>query len=114
MFDADILRLDSVDESIIAEIQVSKDGGRFVAFIAQLSTSSQILPRPQRLSGLDPDARYKLELLTRDTSPRLSRGDVLLKTESFVASGGWLMQAGINLPWAFPASIQVIEGTRLN
>ncbi len=114
LFDADILRLDGVDKSIIAEIQVARDASRFVAFVAQVSTSSQILPRPQRLSGLDPDASYEIELLTRESSPRLSRRDLLLKSDSFTASGSWLMQAGLNLPWAFPATIHVIEGRRLD
>ena len=36
-----------------------------------------------------------------------------LKEGPIEASGAWLMQQGVVLPWAFPASIWVLEGHRL-
>ncbi|AUQ75232.1 alpha-galactosidase [Phaeobacter piscinae] len=110
---ADILRLDSDDPAVIAELQRAEDGSRFVAFAGLSKASAQILPRPLRLTGLDADATYDIRLLNRDDAPGLSRGSPLLKTENARLSGQYLMHQGITLPWTFPQSIWVIEGTRL-
>ena len=79
MAKADILRLESADPSVIAEQQLAQDGGKFVVFAGKIATSSQILPRPLRLSSLAPEAIYRIELLNRDQAPSLSRGDQLIK-----------------------------------
>ena len=73
----------------------------------------QISPRPLRLTQLDPAARYRIDLVTRNAIPGLSRGTPALKAGPLEVSGRYLMEAGIVLPWSFPASIHVIEGTRL-
>ncbi|MBF2760184.1 MAG: alpha-galactosidase [Ectothiorhodospiraceae bacterium AqS1] len=114
LFHADILRLDSADEAIIAEMQLAKTQDRFVVFAAKAHTSRQIAPRPLTLTGLHPAARYRIDLITRDRCPTLSRGDPLLKSAPLEAGGAWLMQAGLNLPWSFPATIHVIEGLKLD
>ncbi|CAM3705724.1 alpha-galactosidase [Phaeobacter inhibens] len=110
---ADILRLDSDDPAVIAELQRAEDGSRFVAFAGLSAASAQILPRPLRLTGLEPGTLYEISLLNRDDAPGLSRGSPLLKTETARLSGQYLMHQGITLPWTFPESIWVIEGTRL-
>lgn len=110
---ADILRLDSADPAVIAELQLAEDGSRFVTFAGQATTSAQILPRPLRLTGLDPAARYRLRLITAEDLPRLSRGTPALKTGPITLSGQALMGQGITLPWTFPERIHVIEGERL-
>ena len=110
---ADILRLDSDDPAVIAELQRAEDGSRFVAFSGLREPSAQILPRPMRLAGLEPDAHYEIRLLNREDAPGLSRGSPLLKTGTATLSGQYLMHQGITLPWTFPQSIWVIEGTRL-
>ena len=110
---ADILRLDSADPAVIAELQLAEDGSRFVAFAGQAATSAQILPRPLRLTGLDPAARYRLRLITAEDLPRLSRGTPALKTGPITLSGQALMGQGLTLPWTFPERIHVIEGERL-
>lgn len=114
LFHADILRLDSADEAIVAEMQLAKAQDRFVVFAAKSHTSRQIAPRPLALTGLDPAARYRVDLLTRDRCPALSRGYPLMKSAALVVGGAWLMQAGLNLPWSFPATIHVVEGLRLD
>jgi alpha-galactosidase len=111
---ADILRLDSADPAVIAEQQIAEDGARFVVFAGKAATSAQILPRPLRLTGLDPAARYAVQLLNRETAPRLSRGSPVLKTDPLHLTGASLMQMGVNLPWHFPETMWVLEGTRLN
>jgi alpha-galactosidase len=110
---ADILRLDSSDPAVIAEMQLSRDGHKFVIFSNQADTSAQINRRPLRLTQLEPLARYKLILRDRDQVNHLSRSNPLLKTKPLEVSGTWLMLHGINLPWAFPGTIWVVEGEKI-
>ena len=110
---ADILRLDHADPAVLAEMQLAQDGHRFVAFAGQRDSSDQILPRPLRLTGLDPLARYEIELINRGDTPALSRGDPALKSEPLTLSGTYLMDHGLTLPWTLPQTIRVIEGRRL-
>lgn len=113
MADADILRLDSADPSVLAEQQMARDGSRFVAFIGKADTSAQIAPRPQRLTRLDRDASYRIRLVNRISASTLSRGHPMLKNHDMVVSGTWLMHQGPSLPWSFPCHMWVIEGERL-
>ncbi len=113
MMAADILRLDSADPSVIAEEQLARDGGRFVVFAGKAATSSQILPRPLRLTRLEPEARYRITLVNRDDAVGLSRGTPALKDGPIELSGQFLMQHGLVLPWAFPDTMWVVEGVRL-
>lgn len=113
MAKADILRLESADPSVIAEQQLAQDGGKFVVFAGKIATSSQILPRPLRLSSLAPEAIYRIELLNRDQAPSLSRGDQLIKSAPLELSGAYLMDNGLTLPWSFPETMWVVKGTVL-
>ncbi|WP_424987484.1 alpha-galactosidase [Microbulbifer sp. S227A] len=108
---ADILRLDSPDPAVIAEQQLAQDGTRFVVFAGKAATSGQIAPRPLPLTRLAPDARYRVELLNRADAGPLSRGDQPLKSGPLELNGGYLMNHGLTLPWAFPETMWVIEGT---
>lgn len=107
---ADILRLDSPDPAVIAEQHLAEGGGRFVVFAGKQDTSRQIAPRPFRLTRLSHDAMYRVTLKNRADAPELSRGTPLLKSESMVVSGGYLMRHGLTLPWSFPETMWVIEG----
>ena len=113
MMKADILRLESPDPAVIAEQQLSVDHERFVVFAGKSTTSSQIAPRPLRLTRLDPEARYRITLINRDSASGLSRGTQTLKSESVDLSGTYLMNHGLTLPWSFPETMWVIEGLRL-
>ncbi len=112
---ADILRLDSADPAVIAEQQSARDGSRFVVFAGKAETSSQIAPRPLRLTRLDPDARYRVTLANRNNiaPPTLSRGNPILKENTIEVSGTWLMTQGVTLPWSFPETMWVLEGEKL-
>jgi alpha-galactosidase len=110
---ADILRLDSADPAVIAEQQLARDKDRFVVFAGKAATSAQIAPRPLRLTGLDPDAMYRVTLANRNALHRLSRGTTALKTDDLEVSGAYLMRHGVTLPWSFPERMWVLEGTRL-
>jgi len=108
-----IHRLDSDDPAVTAELQLAADGGRFVVFAGQAETSRQILPRPLRLTGLEPDARYAVSLLNPKDAPRQSRGPTALKSGPLTLSGQALMTRGILLPAAWPATMWVVEGRKL-
>lgn len=110
---ADILRLESADEAVIAEQQLSREKDRFVVFAGKAETSAQIVPRPLRLTNLDASAMYKIELINRDTAHHLSRGTPALKTRIIELSGAFLMNRGITLPWSFPERMWVVEGAKL-
>ena len=114
MATGDILRLDSADLSVVAEMQLARDGSRFVVFCNQLDSSAQINSRPLRLTQLDPNAIYAVHLRNRDKVHSLSRGNPLLKSQVLQVSGAWLMAHGLNLPYAVPSSIWVIEGRKLS
>jgi len=111
MFDADILRLDSPDRAVIAEQQLAQGGARFVVFAGKAAVSDQIAPRPLRLTRLSPDAQYRIDLINRGDAGPLSRGAPALKSGPITLSGAYLMNHGLILPWSFPESMWVIEGT---
>ena len=110
---ADILRLESPDPAVIAEQHLAEDGSRFVAFVGKANTSGQIAPRPIRLTQLNPTAIYRIDLRNRDDIPDLSRGTPAVKGGAVELSGQYLMRQGLTLPWSFPASIWVVEGSKL-
>jgi alpha-galactosidase len=107
-----ILRLDSDDPAVTAEMQMAADGERFVVFAGQAETSRQILPRPLRLTGLEPDALYTVSLLNPEDAPRQSRGPNALKSGPLTLTGQMLMTRGILLPVAWPATMWVVEGLK--
>ena len=113
LYHADILRLDSPDAAVLAEQQMAPDASRFVTFVGKANTSAQIAPRPLRLTALDPKATYRIDLVNRDELSTLSRGTPALKTGPVELSGAYLMHNGITVPWSFPESIWVLEGTKL-
>ncbi|MDD9923674.1 MAG: alpha-galactosidase [Boseongicola sp.] len=114
MMAADILRLDSIDPAILAEQQSSRDGSRFAVFAGKAATSAQIAPRPLRLTRLDPEARYRVTLVNRNSASHLSRGNPALKDGPIEMSGQYLMNHGVVLPWSFPETMWVIEGHKLD
>jgi len=114
MMSGDIYRLDSSDARVIAEMQIARNGSQFATFVTKTDPSSQILPRPVRLTGLDPSAMYRLKLTSPEQTQNLSRGTTKIKTAPMIQSGAYLMNHGINLPWDFPASISVITGERVD
>lgn len=107
-----IHRLDNDDPAVTSELQISAEGDRFVVFAGQAETSRQILPRPLRLTGLEPGARYTVSLVNPEDAPRQSRGPNALKTTPLTLTGQTLMTRGILLPVAWPATMWVVEGCK--
>ncbi|WP_380056807.1 alpha-galactosidase [Falsihalocynthiibacter sp. SS001] len=117
MFEGDIHRLDAPDPEITAEIQIAQDGSEFACFVAKTANFKQVLPRPVRLTGLQRDAFYEIELINYADSTSASppsRGANALKSRKLTLSGAALMTSGINLPCSFPDTISVVQGRRLD
>ena len=114
MMEADILRLDSPDPAVIAEQQLSRDGGRFAVFAGRAAASAQIAPRPLRLTRLDPGAKYEVEIANREDRHPLSRGTPALSKGPLRLSGAALTNRGLTLPWSFPETMWVVEGRRVD
>ncbi len=110
---ARVARLDPADPAVTAEIQIAEDGSRFTLFAGQTRSSAQILPRPLRLCGLDPEARYRMELVNAGDRTERSRRGVALSRGALTLTGQALMERGLTLPWTPPAAIWVIDGERL-
>lgn len=114
MLSGTIHRLDAADPAVTAEIQIAQDGNRFVLFAGQAGTSAQILPRPLALTGLEPAARYRVTLINPEDAPRQSRGPNALKSAPLTLTGRALMTRGLLLPVAWPATMWVVEGRKLD
>lgn len=113
MASGDILRLDCQDPAVTAEQQIAADGSRIAAFVTKTRTSDQILPKPVRLTGLDPQASYQISLDNSDERHHLSRAGVMLADGPITASGAFLMSQGLTLPWSFPETLWIISGKKL-
>ena len=113
LMEANILRLDSNDSSILAEQHLSEDKKIFVIFVNKIDTSNQIAPRTIKLCNLGPKNIYTLKLVNHNEIHALSRSkDLLFKNNQIIKmSGQYLMNHGINLPWSFPNQTWVIKGT---
>jgi alpha-galactosidase len=110
LMQADIYRLDNPDPSVICEQHMSASQDRFIVFANKVDTSSQILPATIRLAQLIPERNYTITLVNRDELHHLSRGTPLLKQQSLTASGRYLMNKGIELPWSFPCQTWTLVG----
>ena len=110
LLQADILRLDSHDEAILAEQHVTATGDQFVVFAGVADSSSQISPRPLPLNGLNAEAQYEINLVNRDELVSLSRGEMVIKIDKLTLSGSYLMNYGVTLPWQFPNVMWVLQG----
>ncbi|MEM9717196.1 MAG: alpha-galactosidase [Pseudomonadota bacterium] len=104
------LRLPQTDPATMGEIQIAEDGTRFVAMMAQMEVSDQVSPHRIRLAGLEPDQQYQISLRNPQDAAKVSRGFVALRAQPVTLSGRALMDHGVQVPNAFPATMWVLEG----
>ena len=107
-----IQRLDSDDDAVLGELQISADGAQFAAFVAQMKMSDQVLSKAIRLCSLESMSQYQITLRNPQQSALTSRQDLIIKQQSLTLSGNFLMQKGISLPIAFPSTLWIIEGKK--
>ncbi|WGH79640.1 alpha-galactosidase [Jannaschia ovalis] len=110
---AAIHRLEADDPARVAELQIAPEGDRFAVFAGQAATGRQSLPRPLRLTGLEPEARYKIALRNPQDAAGLSRGRAALSDGPLRLSGRFLMTQGVTLPLAWPHTLWILEGRRI-
>ncbi len=116
LFSGTLHRLDSYDPSVLAEMTVAADGSRFTLFAGQLQTSARNSTRLLRLTGLEAEASYRLHLInSSEMAGNVCRiwPSPLLSANGLVLSGRSLMEAGIAIPLAMPATLWVIEGHKI-
>ena len=109
--DADIHRLNVADNSITAEIQISRNQDKFVVFVGIAETSKWSSSIPIRLTGLKPDYKYDVILINYQEKTTASRGGSVFDKGKISVSGQYLMSNGIILPSQFPDRMWVLEGT---
>jgi alpha-galactosidase len=117
LFSGALHRLESDDAEVFAEMTVDAEAERFILFAGQSGASAQIYRRPLRAAGLDPEAIYEIRLVNpEDVSPLANRRIVntLALGGTMRLSGAFLMNQGIRLPNAVPASMTVLEGQRID
>ena len=112
MKDANILRLPCDDKSVTAEIQINSSENHFVVFAGQNALSEFSSPVPLVLSGLDSMAMYNVSLYNKNHINSLGKSNGGLLQKTLKLSGQFLMNHGLQLPKAFPASMMVIEGDK--
>lgn len=116
LFSANYYRLESNDPEVVAECFVDADASRFVLFRGQAGASTQIAARPFALPGLDQQALYEIRLVNpEDVARTVNRNpaNALLEGETIRLSGAALMTGALRTPNAFPATMMVFDGRRL-
>jgi alpha-galactosidase len=116
LFSARQYLLDANDSEVFAEIHVDEGKNRFILFKGQAGSSRSIAARPLGLAGLDPDAIYEAQLINPDdVAPVLNKNAAtgFMRGEKLRLSGRALIQSGMPLPNAFPATMYVVEGHRI-
>jgi len=109
-------RLELADTELSGRITHGEDTQSFVVSIVQSATLSRKESAPVRLSGLDPDAFYRVRFadgLDPASSGCRRPGTSDLCASGLVLSGQSLMASGFRLPVGWPDSIWVLTGERV-
>ena len=97
--------LPSGDPGIEARAVVAHDRGQALVLCARTVTSEFQIPPPQRITGLDPDARYAVRIVEIAGSQDGVRGSTsFLDGQPATLSGAALAHIGVQLPALSPAS----------
>jgi alpha-galactosidase len=106
--------LDLDDPERFGEMAVARDGSQFALWLGQRGTPRSVMPRPVPLTGLEPDATYRVRLLNADDIPAMwSRNQTEFREGAITLSGAALMGRGLIPPVTLPASIYVFQGERV-
>ena len=117
LFSAVHARIESHDPEVFAESFTARDKDRFILFKGQAGASAQIAARPLAVPGLDPDALYELRIAAPCPMARnLNQNDAtgLASAAAVRLSGAALSAGALRLPNAFPETMMVVEGNRID
>lgn len=103
-------RIGDAPQSATGHIIVADDRGAALALIASASVSPEVDPPPVALAGLDPQRRYRVELLEPWPRPAANR---LPHPECWrarpIASGAQLGEIGLRLPLMHPETAWLVH-----
>ena len=107
LHDGDLYRLDTALQ-IIASGVVARDQSQGLYSVAFLASDSKVLPGRLKFDGLDPERHYRLQLIW-PTNWQPIKGPSAIETldlmaEGAVFSGAALINSGLQLPHAHPAT----------
>ncbi len=103
------------DDHLRARGVVAPDQGEALYVVAAVATSPSVRPLPLRLPGLDPDASYRVELVT-SPEPETAHRVVRLPPWSLeppVAWTGWQLDLGLALPVLRPEQLILLHLTKV-
>ncbi len=106
-------RIGTADRTALAQMTVSPDQDKFFLFYGTIAVNPNEALRPLRLSGLDPERRYRLRITNREILKASGMRDwasPLSGPDGLSLSGRALMQAGLGLPLLFPDNMLMIQG----
>lgn len=104
-------RFDHADPAINAHGVIAEDRRFGVLSVAQISTSHALATGPLRIPGLDPDARYDVQLIDpgSDALGKAKVQPAWVRAGAVQLGGSQLAGAGLPLPILFPESAVLIE-----
>jgi alpha-galactosidase len=111
----DVVRVDHDDPAVRVHGVVATDRSRAVMAYVQAGTSPTTIPMPFHFSGLDPNRRYRIEVID-DLGSVYHAGRVKPRWMSGqpVATGEQLMRSGLQPPVLHPESVLLLELTAID
>jgi len=112
-------RIDMPDSTTLVQGIVSQDKRQALYIVSQLAMPDYTLLAPLRVAGLEAQARYRITLLDHPNIRITDEGGHTMRqlpawmTAPQIASGEWLMQAGLALPVLDPESAILIGFERV-
>ena len=106
----DVVRIDHDDPHAYVHGVLATDRGSALIAYVQLTTAQALLPRPVRIPELDPDVRYRVELLPapgRRAGGWLTRGSLPVES-GLELTGRQLAAHGVRLPVVNPESVELL------
>ncbi len=108
----DVVRLDHPDPAVLGHGVVAGDRSEAVFALVKLATSATSVGFPIRLSGIDPDRRYRIAVIDDFGSHRdFGRTTPAWMQHPTVASGRQLVEVGLQPPILHPESVLLIHLT---
>ena len=112
-------RIDMPDSTTLVQGIVSQDKRQALYTVSQLAMPDYTLLAPLRVAGLEAQARYRITLLDHPNIRITDEGGHTMRqlpawmTAPQIASGEWLMQAGLALPVLDPESAILVGFERV-